>query len=110
MASTILWLLYHLNASGDWGYKYFLFWFHIINDFNFFVMQNPFSHLMNDFNFFLMLNSFSHPFHLIGPSPWPVLGAGGSFFITVGGVLYFHYGLNSIVCLGVLLIVITMFV
>ena len=51
-----------------------------------------------------------HPYHLVEPSPWPCLGAGGAFFITVGSVVYFHYGLSQIMYLGVLIIVIIMFV
>lgn len=31
-----------------------------------------------------------HPYHLVTPSPWPLLSALGSFFITVGAVLYMH--------------------
>nr|QPT85927.1 cytochrome c oxidase subunit III [Letepsammia franki] len=51
-----------------------------------------------------------HPYHLVEPSPWPCLGAGGAFFITVGSVVYFHYGLSQIMYLGVLVVVIIMFV
>nr|YP_009158841.1 cytochrome c oxidase subunit III [Porites rus]WHI93477.1 cytochrome c oxidase subunit III [Porites evermanni]CRN13700.1 cytochrome c oxidase subunit III [Porites rus] len=51
-----------------------------------------------------------HPYHLVEPSPWPLLGAGGALFITVGSVIYFHYGLSQIMYLGVLIIVIIMFV
>ena len=51
-----------------------------------------------------------HPYHLVEPSPWPCLGAGGAFFITVGSVMYFHYGLVQIMYLGVLVVVVIMFV
>ena len=52
-----------------------------------------------------------HPYNLVEPSPWPYLGAGGGgFFITVGSVMYFHYGLNKIMYLGALVIVTIMFV
>lgn len=32
-----------------------------------------------------------HPYHLVDVSPWPLVGACGAFFTTVGGVVYFHY-------------------
>nr|AMZ79707.1 cytochrome c oxidase subunit III [Porites lobata] len=51
-----------------------------------------------------------HPYHLVEPSPWPLLGAGGALFITVGSVIYFHYGLSQIMYLGILIVVIIMFV
>lgn len=58
----------------------------------------------------IMRTVLCHPYHLVEPSPWPLLGAGGALFITVGSVIYFHYGLSQIMYLGVLIIVIIMFV
>src|ERR1700745_222809 len=34
-----------------------------------------------------------HPYHLVAPSPWPLVGAVAAGLITTGGVLYMHgYG------------------
>lgn len=39
----------------------------------------------------LMAEQAYHPYHLVDPSPWPLIGACGALFTTVGGVMYFHY-------------------
>jgi hypothetical protein len=31
-----------------------------------------------------------HLFHLVDPSPWPLFGSLGAFFVTVNAVLFFH--------------------
>jgi hypothetical protein len=31
-----------------------------------------------------------HPFHLVDPSPWPLLGSLGALASTIGGVMYMH--------------------
>lgn len=31
-----------------------------------------------------------HNFHLVDPSPWPIIGSFAGFFLTLGGVLYMH--------------------
>ena len=31
-----------------------------------------------------------HPYHLVEASPWPIVGAGGAFVMTLGGVMYMH--------------------
>lgn len=31
-----------------------------------------------------------HPFHLVDPSPWPMLGAFSAMGATSGGVMYMH--------------------
>jgi len=31
-----------------------------------------------------------HSFHLVDPSPWPLVSALGAFMLTTGGVLYMH--------------------
>ncbi len=35
-------------------------------------------------------NNQKHSFHLVDPSPWPLIGAFGAFMLTFGGVLYMH--------------------
>lgn len=32
----------------------------------------------------------NHRYHLVDPSPWPILGSLGGFCLTIGGVLYMH--------------------
>ena len=51
-----------------------------------------------------------HPYHLVDPSPWPLVGACGAFFTTVGGVMYFHYSQSGLLVLGLILIIGTMIV
>lgn len=31
-----------------------------------------------------------HPYHLVDPSPWPILGSLGALASTMGGVMYMH--------------------
>jgi len=31
-----------------------------------------------------------HPYHLVDPSPWPLLAAFGALFMTMGGVMTMH--------------------
>ena len=31
-----------------------------------------------------------HSYHLVDPSPWPILGSLGGFSLTTGGVLFMH--------------------
>ncbi|RAU22457.1 cytochrome c oxidase subunit 3 [Paramagnetospirillum kuznetsovii] len=33
----------------------------------------------------------SHPYHLVDPSPWPLMGAVSAFVLAYGGVTYFHH-------------------
>jgi len=38
----------------------------------------------------LIRNNQRHSFHLVDPSPWPLIAASGAFMLTFGGVLYMH--------------------
>ena len=52
-----------------------------------------------------------HPYHLVEPSPWPVLGSLGAFVLVTGGVLYMHehdYGIATMGA-GLALVLATMF-
>nr|YP_010881095.1 cytochrome c oxidase subunit 3 [Moerckia flotoviana]QDE10613.1 cytochrome c oxidase subunit 3 [Pallavicinia lyellii]WIA66597.1 cytochrome c oxidase subunit 3 [Moerckia flotoviana] len=53
-----------------------------------------------------------HPFHLVDPSPWPLLGSLGALASTIGGVMYMHSfaGGGTLLCLGLGMILYTMFV
>jgi hypothetical protein len=35
-------------------------------------------------------NLYGHGFHLVDPSPWPIISAFSALFLTVGGVFYMH--------------------
>jgi len=49
------------------------------------------------------------PFHLVEPSPWPITGSLGAFFIAIGLVFWFHG--EGVICLslGIILVLITIF-
>lgn len=50
-----------------------------------------------------------HPWHLVDPSPWPVMGAISGLVLTVGGVLFMHGHTWLIAAAGFLLALATMF-
>nr|UUF92209.1 cytochrome c oxidase subunit III [Premocyathus sp. IS-2022] len=52
----------------------------------------------------------SYDYHLVEYSPWPFIGAAGAFFLTVGAVVFFHYGWAFLLCFGGLLVLGVMFV
>jgi len=57
-------------------------------------------------------NKQKHPFHLVDPSPWPLLGSLGALASTLGGVMYMHsltYG-GTLLSLGLTMLLYTMFV
>jgi cytochrome c oxidase subunit 3 len=59
----------------------------------------------------LYKNNQKHPFHLVDPSPWPLVAALGGFTMVSGGVGYMHnyaYGGDSLI-LGVLITLFVMF-
>jgi cytochrome c oxidase subunit 3 len=49
-----------------------------------------------------------HPYHLVDPSPWPIVGAIGAGLLTVGGVLFMHDVTPWVMVLGFVLILVTM--
>jgi cytochrome c oxidase subunit 3 len=53
-----------------------------------------------------------HPFHLVDPSPWPLLASFSALISTVGGVLYMHgyQGGSSMLTLGLMMILYSMIV
>jgi len=59
-----------------------------------------------------MSNYQEHPYHLVDPSPWPIVGAFSALFLTTGGVMYMHsYQSGGFVLgLGLLMLIYTMFV
>ena len=58
-----------------------------------------------------MVNNQKHSFHLVDPSPWPLVAAIGGFTMTSGGVLYMHNyaGGGSTFLLGVFITLYVMF-
>jgi cytochrome c oxidase subunit 3 len=58
------------------------------------------------------MSQHAHPYHLVSPSPWPVVGAFGALMLAVGGIMYMHelaYG-SAVLAIGSLLVAFTMFV
>jgi cytochrome c oxidase subunit 3 len=53
-----------------------------------------------------------HPYHLVDPSPWPLLGSLGALASTIGGVRYMHSFAEggTLFSLGLGMILYTMFV
>ena len=52
-----------------------------------------------------------HPFHIVDPSPWPLVAAFSAMGLTTGGVLYMHNysGGGSLLLLGFLFLLLVMF-
>ena len=48
------------------------------------------------------------PYHLVNPSPWPIVGAFSSLFLVSGGILYMHYEMLWPAIIGFALILFTM--
>jgi cytochrome c oxidase subunit III len=51
----------------------------------------------------------NHPYHMVAPSPWPLVGALGAGTLAAGGVLYMHEITPWLIPVGVGLIALTMF-
>ena len=50
-----------------------------------------------------------HPYHMVEPSPWPVVGATGALFTAVGGVLLMHHITWIVFAIGMVIVAATMF-
>ena len=50
-----------------------------------------------------------HPYHLVDPSPWPLVGAFSAGTLAVGAVLYMHEIIGWLIPVGFALIILTMF-
>jgi cytochrome c oxidase subunit 3 len=59
-----------------------------------------------------LTNNQTHPFHLVDPSPWPIVGAFSSLVTTGGAVAYMHgySGGGMLLAFGQFLILLTMYV
>ncbi len=53
----------------------------------------------------------THPYHLVNPSPWPVLSAAALLMLTLGGAMYMHQktGGGMLAIAGLLLVLYCMF-
>ncbi len=51
----------------------------------------------------------NHDYHLVDPSPWPVVGAVSAFILAVGAITWMHGGTWIIMTIGFLLVLYTMF-
>ena len=52
-----------------------------------------------------------HPYHLVDPSPWPLVASFGAFMATSGGVMYMHNysGGGFALFMGILIIIYCIF-
>ncbi len=50
-----------------------------------------------------------HDYHLVDPSPWPIVGAIGAFVLAVGAVNWMHGSAPWVMLLGFALVFYTMF-
>ena len=50
-----------------------------------------------------------HPYHLVDPSPWPIVGAIGGGMTVLGIIFVAHYGNYLLLVLGALVVLATMF-
>nr|ABQ11834.1 cytochrome c oxidase subunit 3 [Iphiteon panicea] len=51
-----------------------------------------------------------HPYHLVEPSPWPIIGSYAALFLTIGSILYFHYTHTTILISGFIITTLIMIV
>ncbi|MGE0257610.1 MAG: cytochrome c oxidase subunit 3 [Alphaproteobacteria bacterium] len=49
-----------------------------------------------------------HPYHLVDPSPWPIVGAASAGLLAGGGILYLHGGYWWLFIIGVIAVLSTM--
>nr|UGS80495.1 cytochrome c oxidase subunit III [Paracaecilius japanus] len=54
-----------------------------------------------------MLNQ-NHPYHLVNVSPWPLTGALGALFMTLGTVEWFHSPKSTLMTIGLITMILTM--
>nr|UGS80482.1 cytochrome c oxidase subunit III [Nepiomorpha sp. NespEL] len=49
----------------------------------------------------------NHPFHLVNASPWPLTGALGALFLTLGMIEWFHTPSSFLMKIGVITLIVT---
>lgn len=77
--------------------------------YNFYKKASKFN-LLTKSNIFSFIKT-KHSWHLVDPSPWPIVAAIGAFTMTSGGVLYMHNFLNggNLLFLGISITIYVMF-
>nr|YP_009312353.1 cytochrome c oxidase subunit III [Devario devario]BAV71867.1 cytochrome c oxidase subunit III [Devario devario] len=50
----------------------------------------------------------AHAYHMVDPSPWPLVGAVAALFTTFGLVIWFHHHSITLVMIGLVLMLLTM--
>ncbi|MEE8622756.1 MAG: cytochrome c oxidase subunit 3, partial [Alphaproteobacteria bacterium] len=50
-----------------------------------------------------------HPYHLVDPSPWPVVGAASALALAAGAILFMHDRGPWLMFLGIAMVLFTMF-
>jgi cytochrome c oxidase subunit 3 len=69
-------------------------------------LQSIYNHIILDY---MADSKINHDYHLVNPSPWPILASFSLLFVTVGAVLFMHavkYGM-FVLLLGFLMIIYT---
>ena len=51
----------------------------------------------------------SHPYHLVDPSPWPLIGALSAFVLAAGALLVMHENSYWLLAIGAVMVMGTMF-
>nr|UGS80352.1 cytochrome c oxidase subunit III [Kaestneriella sp. KaspPE] len=51
----------------------------------------------------------NHPYHLVNVSPWPLVGAIAALFMTLGMIQWFHTNLNTLMNIGLIVMLLTMY-
>lgn len=56
-----------------------------------------------------MTSARKHPFHILPPSPWPLVGSVGAFLMALGGAFAMHGEPPWLLAIGVAVVIFTMF-
>nr|YP_002265581.1 cytochrome c oxidase subunit III [Thamnaconus modestus]YP_010170545.1 cytochrome c oxidase subunit III [Thamnaconus septentrionalis]QRZ60527.1 cytochrome c oxidase subunit III [Thamnaconus septentrionalis]BAG72027.1 cytochrome c oxidase subunit III [Thamnaconus modestus] len=51
----------------------------------------------------------AHAYHMVDPSPWPLTGAAAALLMTSGLAIWFHYNSTTLMTLGTILLLLTMY-
>ena len=51
-----------------------------------------------------------HEYHLVDPSPWPIIGAISAFVLALGFLRFMHFHSTWLLGIGVIMVLYTMFV